>query len=113
MKGTIVYVFKIIMILIVSCFLWMLTIGTLDNKGAEAENGIKVGIVGTPTPFKEGIWNANEQACIRLLAKSTDTYGYGCEGRTQAIWVSANDGGVPLTDGQEPERGGTLPYNYQ
>lgn len=110
-KGTIVYVFKIIMVLVASGILWMTVIGKLDSK-RDADSSVTGGIIGSPTVFKEGVWEANEKACIRLFAKSTDTYGNGYEDRTQPIWNSAVSG-AQLSDGLQLDRGGSLPYEYQ
>lgn len=114
MKTTIVYVFKIIAILIISGVLWFLTIGTLGSDNA-------YGYFDSDTPFKRSVWGAGETAFVELALTTSDTYGYGYEARTTNAWSGASkeqseSGQTVFTVGNAPMiRGGVAPntrYNY-
>lgn len=82
MKTTIVYVFKIIAILIVSGILWFMTIGTLNPNDMN-------GYFDSRTPFKAVVWGGGETGFIHLVETTSDNYGYGFESRTSRAWNSA------------------------
>lgn len=82
MKSTIVYIFKVIISLIVSGVLWLVIIGF-------PQDNTDTGMFGTPTAFKQGIWETAKAEYTETYLRVSDNNGQGYADRTYTIWDNA------------------------